>query len=74
LIIVDVSENERVICLKDSVSTRVLAPGRHGFWRTRNVSVARRVPLCGASRGARGWRRRRTPARLLVALQHQDCR
>jgi regulator of protease activity HflC (stomatin/prohibitin superfamily) len=41
LIIVDVSENERVICLKDSVSTRVLAPGRHGFWRTRNVSVAR---------------------------------
>ena len=37
----DVGEEERVILLQDSVALRVLAPGRHAFWTTKNVAVVR---------------------------------
>lgn len=37
----DVGEEERVILLQDSVALRVLEPGRHAFWTTKNVAVVR---------------------------------
>ena len=41
LVVVDVSQDERVVLLEDNIAVRALPPGRHAFWQVRNVAVVR---------------------------------
>lgn len=41
LTVIDVGEEERVVLVVDNVATRVLPPGRHGFWNSRLISAVR---------------------------------
>jgi hypothetical protein len=41
LVIFDVAEEERVVLVEDNIATRVLPPGRHLFFATKALAVAR---------------------------------